>query len=168
MGAPAITAPGTPEGVKVDDGFASCFAFALLPNVSLWEVETQMPGLDGGDPIDNTTHRNKKVRTKAARKLYDVGETQHTCRYNKKTFEQIKASLLNKPGAITQHFPDGVPTSTESGLGLGSSVSYFGYIQKIDPKPFKEGEPPEVEITVVTTNVDPSDGSEAVPVMNEI
>lgn len=168
MGAPAITAPGTPTGVKVDDGFASCFAFALLPGVSLWEVETQLPSMDGGDPIDNTTHRNKKVRTKAPRKLVDFGETTHTCRYNKSTFGQLQATLLNKPGAITQHFPDGTPTSTESGLGLGSSVSYFGYIQKADFKPFKEGEPPEVDITVCCTNVDPSDGSEAPPVPNEV
>lgn len=168
MSAPAITAPGTPEGVKVDDGFAACIAFALLPNVSLWEIETQLPSLDGGDPIDNTTHRNKKVRTKAARKLVDYGETTHTCRYNKKTFGQLQASLLNKPGAITEHYPDGVPTSSESGLGLGSSCSYFGYVSKADFKAFKEGEPPEVDITVVTTNVDPSDGSEAAPVFTEV
>ena len=168
MGAPAITAPGTPEGIKVDDGFASCFAFALLPNVSLWEVETQLPSLDGGDPIDTTTHRNKKVRTKAPRKLVEVGESQHTCRYNKKTFGQLQATLLNKPGAYTQHYPDGIPTSTESGLGLGSSYSAFGYISKADFKAFKNGEPPEVEITLVTTSTDPSDGSESAPVFNEV
>lgn len=168
MGAPATTAPGTPAGVKLDDGFASCFAFALLPSVSLWETETQMPGLDGGDAIDTTTHRSKKVRQRTPRKLFDVTETTHTCRYNKSTYDQIKNTLLNKNGSITQHFPDGVPTDTESGLGLGSSLSYFGYISKIDPKAFKEGEPPEIEITIVPTNTDPSDGSEAVPVFNAI
>lgn len=168
MGAPATTPPGTPTGVQLDDGFASCFAFALLPNVSLWEVETALPSPDGGEAISRTTHRNKKVHTKAARKLVEYGETVHTCRYNKKTFGQLQASLLNKNGAITQHFPDGVPNDTESGLGLGSSCSYFGYVRKAEFKPFKEGEPPEVDITVVVTNVDPADGSEQAPVFNEV
>lgn len=168
MGTPATTAPGTPEGLKMDDGFAACISFALAPNFSVWEIETQPPGLDGGDEIDTTTHRNKKARTSAPRKLISVGETTHTVRFNKKSYEQAKGTLINKNGAITEWYPDGVPTSTESGLGLGSSCSYFGYLKQFDIKPFKEGEPPEADITIVVTNTDPADGSEQLPVMSEV
>lgn len=158
MGAPAITNLGAFTGIRIDDGFASAIAFSVNPNVALWETEVQLPGVDGGDAIDTTTMRNIKYRTKDIRKLITLTESQHTCRYTAESYQDI-LNLVNVPGSITIWFPDGAD------VGSGSNLSFFGYLSKADFKAFKEGEPPEVEITIVPTNTDPVDGSEADPIL---
>lgn len=159
MGLPLVTNLSAVSGLRLDDGFASAFAFSESPGLDLWEVEVQLPGIDGGDPIDTTTMRNILYRTKDARKLITMMETQHTCRYRANSYPQLK-DLINVPGSITIWLPDGINVFS------GSNISFFGYISKADFKAFKEGEPPEVEITIVATNTDPLDGSEANPVIN--
>lgn len=160
MGAPVVTPLGDPtlSGIRIDDGFASAIALSLDVNIALWETEVQLPGLDAGDPIDTTNMRNIKYRTKDARKLITLMETQHTCRYNAGSYIQLLA-VLNQPQSITIWLPDGTAVNN------GSNISFFGYISKADFKAFKEGEPPEVEITIVPTNTDPADGTEADPVI---
>lgn len=159
MGNPVVTNLGNVPGIRIDDGFASAFAFSADPNVSLWEMEVQIPPIDGGDPIDTTTMRNVKYRTSDARKLVKLGETKHTCRYRAATYNDL-LTLVNLPGSITIWLPDGTAVNN------GSNISFFGHISNADFKAFKEGEPPEVEITIVCTMTDPTDGSEAGPIVN--
>ena len=150
MGVPATTVRVTPVGIKLGDGYTCRIAFAADPDVSFWEKTVQPPGLDGGDPVDTTTMYNAQVRTMASRALITMTPLQITAAYDPKVYDQILA-LVNVEGAITILFPD------------DATLDFFGFLQKFEPEALKEGEQPTANITVVPTNTDPTDGSEAVP-----
>lgn len=150
MGTPANTDRTTPAGTKLDDGFSTKIAFAADPDVSFWEKTVQPPGIDGGDPIDTTTMHNTAWRTMAARALKTLTESSLTVAYDPVVYDQIIA-LVNVEGAITVHFPN------------GDTLDFFGFLQTFEPDSNEEGSQPEATITIVPTNVDPSDGAEAAP-----
>lgn len=150
MGVPAFTTRVTPVGIKLGDGHSTKIAFAADPDVSFWEKQVQPPGMDGGDAIDTTTMYNVLVRTSSSRALITMTEMSCTAAYDPRVYDQILA-LINVEGAVTVLFPD------------GSMVAFFGYLKNFEPQQHQEGAQPEANITVVPTNTDPSDGSEAVP-----
>lgn len=155
MAAPALTARVFPAGIKMDDGFPTTIAFARDPDVSLWEKTVKPPGIDGGDPVDTNTMHNVAWRTKSPRKLKTMTESTITAAYDPKVITQI-VELVNMEGSITVHYPD------------GSTLSFYGYLQKFEPSDMKEGEQPEASVTIVTTNQDPVTGSEEPPVLVEV
>jgi len=152
---PPHTVRGVPAGIHLEDGFSSKFAFAVNPTVSLWEIETKPPGVDGGDAIDITTHHNVALRTRAPRQLKSLTETTHKCAYDPQVITQL-LSIVNKPGGITQYFPD------------GSSEDYFGYVRLVEFDPLVEGTFPTATVTVTPTNRDPVTRQEALPVVTAV
>lgn len=148
MGIPATTARTTPAGSHLKNGHPTLIAFAADPDVSFWEKTVQPPGLDGGDPIDQTTMHNDTYRTMAPRSLITMTEFQVVAAYDPAVIDQILA-LINVEGAITVHHPD------------GSTEDFFGFLRQFERSEHTEGEQPEATITIVPTNVDPSDDSEA-------
>lgn len=156
MAAPATTALGTPAGIRLGDGYQTAIVFARNDTVSFWEKSIKPPGMDGGDMIDNTTMRNTTWRTRAPRQLITLTDFTLRAAYDPNVYNQILNDLLNQEGAITIHFPD------------GSTLDFFGYLQKFEPQEITEGNQPEADITVVPTNWDPANAVEAAPVLTSV
>jgi hypothetical protein len=156
MADPATTARGTPSGIKMDDGFSTRIAFALAPTIGLWEKDVQPPGMDGGEPVNTTTMLNTKYRTFAPRYLVTSSPLQITVAYDPLVYTTVISTLLNKRGSITVHFPD------------GTTLDFYGFLQKFEPSPLKEGEQPEAKITVVVTNYDPVNHLEVDPKLTNV
>lgn len=141
MAAPTPTARGTPSGKKLNDGFSSKITFATAPTVALWEKKVTPPGLDGGDPIETTTMFNVTLRTMANRQLKTMTNMTFTAAYDPICYTTL-LGLVNVPTTITVKFPD------------GSTVAFFGYLQKFEPGELSEGAQPEATCTIVPTNTD--------------
>lgn len=157
MAAPTPSPPGTPAGFKMPDGFSTEIAIAGATTIRLWEKAVQPPALDGGAPIDQTTMRNRKFRTKHPRSLQDVGNMTVACAYDPNVYQDAM-DLINMPTTVTVTFPPG-----EEGHGTGDTLCFYGYLQKFEPEALKEGEQPMANVTIVPTNTDP-DGNEEGPV----
>lgn len=149
---PLTTTPhADPAGMKLDNGHKTIYSFAADPDVSLWQKVTKPPGLDGGDPIDTTTHENDTVRTKAARALIEMTDGTFEAAYDPAVLDQILA-LINVEGSITIHHPD------------DSAWNFFGYLRSFEPNDNPDdGEQPTANCVIVCTNRDPADGSETLP-----
>lgn len=156
MGTPATTTRVTPTGLVMENGFGALVAFERDPDVFIWEKEVTPNTLDGGDPIDISTNHNVTGRTKAARVLVDFGEISLSGSYDPVLENQIRSNLVNRNGAITLHYPD------------GSTYDFFGYLRTFERGAMNEEGQPETTFTIVITNIDPSDGSESLPVLTEV
>lgn len=155
MGTPSTTARTTPPGIVLEDGFSATIAFERDPDVNFWEKTVSPPGIDGGDAIATTTMHNTLWRTMAARSLQTLTEMTTKVAYDPVVYSEILA-LVNQPGSITVHFPD------------GSTLDFFGYLRLFEPDDLTEGEQPEATVTITPTNTDPSDSTEAAPVLTEV
>lgn len=155
MAAPATTARQTPAGIKLDDGYSTKIAFERDPDVSFWEKTVQPPGIDGGDAIDTTTMHNAAWRTMAARALKTLTECSVVAAYDPNVYNNI-LNLINAEGSITIHFPD------------ASKLDFYGYLKTFEPSENTEGEQPEATITIVPTNYDPANDTEASPVLTSV
>jgi hypothetical protein len=151
MAAPVPVARATPLGKMLGDGFSTKIAFTSDTNVEFWEKTVTPPGLDGGDAVDLTTMHNAAWRTTAPRHLKTLSEFTLTAGYDPVVFTAI-ALLINKPDTITVHFPN------------GGSLAFFGFLRVFAPGEAAEGAMPEATLTIMPTNRDPVDGSEAAPV----
>lgn len=149
------TARTTPHGIKMDDGFSTKIAFAADPDVSFWEKTVTPPGIDGGDAIETTTMHNTTWRSMAARALKTLTESSITVAWDPQVYDQIVA-LVNVEGLITVWFPN------------GDALDFYGYLKSFTPGDMSEGSPPEAEISIVPTNINPTTGAEAAPVFTEI
>jgi hypothetical protein len=136
------------------DGYSTKIAFAVDPDVALWEKTVKPPGLDGGDPIDTTTMHNSTYRTSAPRALVTLTESTFEAGYDPVVYTQLLA-ILNVQTSITVHFPD------------GGSLAFFGFLKMFEPSDLTEGEFPTASVTIVPTNVDPVNCVEASPVLVE-
>lgn len=152
MANPVATARGTPTGVLLRDGYQSLITFASNPTVAFFEKTVTPPGMDGGDPISQTTMHNVLVRTKAPRYLHEVTDTQTMVAYDPCVWDEIYA-LINTVTTITIHFPD------------GSTLAFFGYLKSFIPGELSDGAQPEATIVIVATNIDPATCTEKLPVM---
>lgn len=155
MGAPTPTARVTPAGLKLEDGQFSTHTFAADPDVGLWEKSVKPPGMDGGDKIDLTNHHNVAYRTSAPRNLKTLTASTFKAFYDPDVYNQLMA-LINVKTTCTTTFID------------GSTLAYFGYLKSVEFDDMVEGTAPECTVTIETTNVDPSDGSEAGPVLTSV
>lgn len=155
MTAPSVTARTTPTGIKLDDGYQTLVAFAADPDICFWEKSVTPPGMDGGDPVDTTTMLNETYRTRSPRALVTMTECQLTAAYDPNLYTTILL-LLNVETSITVHFPD------------GSTVAFYGFLQKFSPKAHTEGAQPEADITIVPTNQDPTTGAETPPAIANV
>ena len=155
MAAPVPHSLGTPAGIKLDNGHATRIVFDHAPTASLWEKQVKPPGLDGGDPIDTTTMRNTTYRTMAPRSLLTLTEMTTTCAYDPNAYNQL-VGLINVRTTVTVIFPE------------GSTLAFFGYLQKFEINDHSEGEQPEATVTIVPTNFDHVNKVEAGPVLTAV
>ncbi|MFA5056493.1 MAG: hypothetical protein WC485_00130 [Opitutaceae bacterium] len=151
MSAPTATARQFPSGTMLEDGYQTLVAFAADPSIELWEKTVQPPGIDGGSPIDTTTMINATWRSKAARRLLEMTDSQMSCGYDPAVYDSILA-LVNVETSITLRFPD------------DSYIVFYGFLQKFEPDSTEEGKMPEAKVTITVTNADPITGDEEPPV----
>ena len=152
MAAPTLTARTPPSGIKLREGFSTVVAFSRNPSINLFERSTQPPSVDNGEPIDNTTQFNTTWRTMRPRTLISSGPHTFKFLYDPACYDEIVA-LCGKEGSITEHLPD------------GSTLSYFGYLQKAEFDELEEGKEPSGTATIMATHYDPENHVEAGPVL---
>lgn len=155
MAAPSPTTRQTPAGIVLPDGYQSLVTFATDPDVSVWEKGITPPGIDGGEPIEQTTMHNADWRTFAPRSLKTLTPHTFMCAYDPDAFNQLYA-LVNVPTTVTVRFGD------------GSTLAFYGFLQKFEPAELVEGTQPEATVTVVPTNYDHVNKVEAAPVLTSV
>jgi len=139
-----------PTGFHMRDGYQTTIVLGADAAVKLWEKEVKPPAVDGGDPTDISTMHNVTWHTQAPRKLKKMDPLETVCAYEPSTYVDAMA-WINIQETITIFFPD------------GSTLAFFGYLQKFDPQSLKEGEMPLANVTIIPTNTD-STGAEQNPV----
>ena len=117
--------------------------------VTFWEKTVQPPGLKGGEPIDTTTMRNTKLRTKGFRKLYEMTASELNVAYDPTVYDVIKAQI-NENQQIVTTMPD------------GGTITWWGALTDFVPEPNEEGKEPMAKITLTPSNTD-SSGNEVEP-----
>lgn len=155
MAAPTPTARTSPPGIPLGDGYQTLVTFGADPDVNLWEKQVTPPGLDGGDSVDTTTMINSTYRTMRARNLLSMTEAKMTAAYDPVCYTELEA-LINVETTVTITFPD------------GSTLAFYGYLQKLEASEIEEGEQPEAEVTIAVTNWDPVNNVEAGPALASV
>lgn len=150
MAAPSPSQRTTPTGFKMPDGYQALVSFGAQPTIQLWEKVVKPPGIDGKEAIDTTTMHNINWRTYAHRHLMTLTESQFTAAYDPDAYNDMLRAI-NRDDTITFHYPD------------GSSLAFYGFMQKLDFAELKEGEFPELTCTITPTNWDVQNGVEAAP-----
>jgi len=137
------------------DGFRTLIAFANMNNVAFAEVHVKPFGLDGRGPIDTTSMRNLKYVTKWPKQLVDLTPIQSDCQWVPSLLPQLKqfALLINQLITIT------MPT--------GDLLQFYGWLDKAEPQPQKEGDVPIIQFTIIPSNINPI-GFEQSPRFNGI
>lgn len=156
MAAPATTAPGALSGRFLIDGYQTRIAFSLAPTAGFWEKTIKPPALDGGEKIPQTTMRNSALRTFAPRSLYELSDFTSTGAYDPDMYNVFRSLVNQKLGSVTITWPD------------GSTLDFYGFLQKFEPADLAEGTQPEATITVVVTNFDKANNVEAAPVFTSV
>jgi hypothetical protein len=151
MGAPVVTARSTPGHPHLNDGYQTLMAFSLSPGVEIWERAPEPPGVDGGEKINTTTMFNSVWRTFYPRSLKEMTDCACKGGYSPHVYTTIVNVLVNQPGSITVHFPN------------GDTLSFFGYLKNFKPEALEDGKFPEASYDVVVTNYDPVAQVEASP-----
>lgn len=154
MAAPTVTARGTPAGRKMPDGFSTTIAFANDTVVQIWEKTVKPPGIDGGDKIEQTTMLNSQWRTMAPRSLKTLTDAEAEYAYDPDCLSRI-LNLINVRQSITVKFPD------------GTTLAFYGYLQKFEPDTLEEGKQPTAKGMIIPTNYDPVNNVEAGPLITE-
>lgn len=151
MPAPVATARTVPTTRRLESGQGTKITFSAVPGLSVWEKETTPPGIEGGDPVDNTNHFNTVWRTKAARKLKELTDTSFSGFYNTSLYTDL-LTVVNVEQTITVTFPD------------GGTLAFFGYLKTFAQGAHNEGNTaPTATFTIVATNTDPTTGLEQGP-----
>lgn len=152
MAAPAAVARGTPDGFLPQNGFGSFITFPTIPQLNIWEKDTGVPGQDGGEAVETTTHHNVTYRTFAPRSLVTLTPFQVVAAYDPCVYDDL-LTLININDNITITFFD------------SSTLAFWGFLQSVEFAPLVDGEQPELTLTIVPTNWDPDNCVEAGPVL---
>ncbi len=152
--APTAVARGTPEGIFLKDGYQTLVTIGNDATLEIWEKSVTPPGLDGGEPVETSTMHNTTYRTMGSRTLITLTPITFTAAYDPEMYDTLLA-VINAETTITVTFPD------------GSTLAFYGYVQKVEPGELVDGTQPEVTVTVQPTNQDPTDRSEQAPVLVE-
>jgi hypothetical protein len=123
----------------IEDGFSTTIDFAAAPNVKFKEVGVTPPGIDGGGPVNTTTMRNTEWRTQNPKHLKTLTPMTGTFEYDPAVYDDIVA-MCNVNQQITVHFPD------------GSTLLFWGWLDKFTPGENKEGERPTASVTIECSN----------------
>jgi len=127
---------------KLDEGFVTTVTFAgggSQIEVELYEKEVTPPGFSGGGPIDTSTMRNTKYRTKVPRGLFDTSPASMVVAYDTALYDEIMASI-NVNQSITITFSD------------SSTLVFYGWIDEFTPNALTEGDQPTANMTIIASN----------------
>jgi hypothetical protein len=127
--------------MRFDDGYQTLLTFALNGAVEFWEKTVTPPGFDGGGPVSTTTMRNTLLRTKSPKFLYEMTQISASVAWSGGAIDDVKA-MINKNQLITVTFPD------------GSTLAFYGWLDKFNPGEHTEGEQPEAEVIIECSNQD--------------
>jgi|SRR6185503_17184699 len=155
MSAPVATPRGAPSGIKLKEGHAIKHTFGRNATIELWEKGVKPPSVDGGEPVDQTTQHNVTYETMAPRTLIKNGPVTFKCAYDPSIYTTIM-NHVNVEDTCTETFPD------------GSTLAYFGFLQKFEPDDVEIGKQPEATVTIIVTNWDYVGKVEAGPVMTSV
>lgn len=114
------------------------------------EISGKLPGINGGDKIDQTTMRNTDWKTYAAQALKDLTDSTLTVAYDPALLTNILTSI-NDNQLITFTLPD------------ESTYEFWGFLTSFDPAEMSMGERPTASMTISPSNMDDSD-EETAPV----
>lgn len=134
---------------RLDDGFKTLISFGADPTVLFYEKTVTPPGIDGGGEIDTTTMHNTTYRTRNPKALITLSNASTTVTYDPACYAEILA-LVNVNNLIVCTFPD------------GSTISFWGWLNKFTPGECAEGEQPTAEIEIIPSNQNTS-GVEVAP-----
>lgn len=150
MAAPPIARRVIPLAVRLDVGYQAVVVFRSLPNLAIFEKTNQPPGGDGGDPIETTTQLNLAFETKSPQRLKGYGDATIVAAYDPHVFATLDG-IINLPDSVTFGWPD------------GSAAAYWAYLRKYEFSAMEKGAQPEMTLTIVVTNWDPTNCVEAGP-----
>jgi len=129
---------------RIDDGHGTQISFGSQPSgtgpgITFWEKEITPPGMDAGGENDTTTMRNALYRTKAPKQLITMSEMSVVVSYDAVFYDDIVA-MISDNQQITITFPD------------GSTLVFYGWLDKFMPGNIVEGEQPTADITIIPSN----------------
>lgn len=151
MAAPPLTARVLPDGVSLGNGFGSMVVFQLAPSLDIFEKSVQPPAMDGGDKIDTTTHLNSVYESSKPQCLVSHDDAVVIAAYDPAVLSTIE-DMINEEQSISFLYPD------------GSAYVVWGYLKRAEPSPLVKGVQPEITLTIVVTDWDPTLCVEAGPV----
>ena len=132
-----------------EEGYQCLIESTANPSVAFYEIE--ITPLDMSAARYNvSTQRNTNVHTYAFSQLKDTGSVTILAAWAGEAIDDGKAMLgVNDEWTIT--FPD------------GSTEVFYGAMTEFKPSGMKIGDRPTVSITIGSSNVDPTDNTEAQP-----
>lgn len=134
---------------RIDDGYQTLIGFASSPTVKLYEKSVTPPGMDAGGEVDTTTMHNTRYRTRNPKALITMSTSSLKAAYDPAVYPQIVA-LIGVNNLITITFPD------------GSTVAFWGWLNKFTPGELVEGEQPTADVEIIPSNQN-SSGVETAP-----
>ena len=155
MAAPTVSDRELPNGIKLEDGFASFVTFAAAKDFCLFEKSITPPGIQGGELIDTTTMFNSVWRTFRPRSLKTMTNVKFSALYDPNFYVQALA-IINVVTSVTVQFSD------------GSKLAVWGALLNITPGAMEEGACPMCDVEVGVTNEDPVARTEEPPVFDNV
>lgn len=152
MTAPTTTVRTQPSGIYngIPDGFGAKIAFNAHPGLEIWEKKVKPYSMDGGDPVDQTTNWNTRVRTKSARVLFEFQAITVEAGYDPDSYSDL-VGMMNAEQSITVTWR------------TGDKLDFYGALRKVEPSDMEDANKPMISLTIEFTNRD-STGAEVMPV----
>ncbi len=145
------------------DGFRALLSFPDTPGAEFRVKEVTWPELEVGS-IDTTVMHNKTLRTAAPKALITIGVIKMVAQWDVALWARILTNALNATGLR----PAGGGRNSVGFLGVNQRIlltapdagtlTLYGWLNKITPSQFKEGEFPTADMEVMPSNVNPAGG----------
>jgi len=131
---------------RLNDGYQTTIEFSegASGGVKFWEKNVTPPGMDAGGANETTTMRNTLYRTRSPKQLITMTDLSLTVAYDPELYDSI-LTMIKVNQLITISWPD------------GSSLAFWGWLDKFTPGQVAEGAQPEATITIVPSNQNDSD-----------
>lgn len=136
---------------RLDDGFQTLISFGNKPSVKFYEKTVTPPGMDAGGEVDITTMRNLLYRTRNPKHLITMSNMTATVSWDPAAWADV-LDMIHVNQEITVTLPD------------GSTLLFWGWLDKFTPGEHREGEQPTATVEIVPSNQNGSQ-VETAPVM---
>lgn len=117
------------------DGYKTWIGLANNPVFLFWEKKVKPPMMSGGGPIDEKTMRDLRWRIKSPKALSDFGDLTATGAWREGIYTQM-LNLGQRVTVVSVTFPN------------GAVLSYYGWLEEVDPQEMTEGVQPEVNVKI--------------------